>query len=105
MIVKEKVTKEDLIAGAPEGVFIKLVVDIEKEIMAFGCELHFDCYKELLESGSKHENLWGANFYPKQKIVDFVSLINIRPPANRSMEIKDENIRKQVETIIKNLIV
>lgn len=105
MIVREPIKEDELVENAPQGVFVKVVVDVAKGILAFGCELHFDCYKELLESGSKHEDLWGANFYPEKKAVDFVSLINIRPPANRSMEIKDQKIKEQVRAVVKRLIV
>lgn len=83
---------------------VKLTVDIEKEIISVGCFLHLDCYEKLLESGSRPEDVWGANFYPQDRSLDFVSLINIRPPTNRSMDIVDLKIRERVESIIKKLL-
>jgi hypothetical protein len=81
------------------------VVDIEKEIISVGCELHVDCAEELMADGSSYANLWGANVYPKDKKIDFIALINIRPASgNRSMEIEDTNIRKKVEDIIKKIV-
>ena len=104
MIIAQKITESELVQNAPEGDFIKFVVDVEEGVLAFGCELHIDCYKELLEAGSRHENLWGANFYPKKKVIDFISLINVRPPANRSMKIGDEKLKALIEAVVKKLI-
>lgn len=99
MIIQTPVSSNSL------GAFVKAVVDIEKDILSIDCELHIDCADELLTSGSRSENLWGANIYPEDKKIDFVSLINIRPSAgNRSMEIENPEIRKKVETIIARLV-
>jgi hypothetical protein len=98
MIIKEKTSLNSL------GSFVKVVVDIERKILSAGCELHIDCAEELIKDGSLYANLWGANVYPNDKKIDFISLINIRPVANnKSMDIKDVDIRKKVEDIIKNL--
>ncbi len=42
------------------GDYIKLAVDIERKILAGGGELHADCEAVLLENGSKHVDIWGA---------------------------------------------
>ncbi|MBU3925620.1 hypothetical protein KJ763_00410 [Patescibacteria group bacterium] len=107
MIIKDKISKEDL-----EKLFedfyvdmLKLVVDIEKEILSAGCEYHIDCAEDLTNHGSKVENLWGANLYKKNWGIDFVSLINIKPEKNnREIEVKDKEIRDKMEKIIKNLL-
>lgn len=102
MIIKEKTSLESL---KSLGSFIKVVVDIERKIISVGCELHVDCAEELMADGSLYPNLWGANIYPKDKKIDFIALINIRPAeGNRSMEIENTNIRKKVEDIIKELL-
>jgi hypothetical protein len=99
MIIKEKTSLDSL------GSFVKVVVDIERQIISADCELHVDCAEELMKEGSAYVNLWGANVYPKDKKIDFIALINIRPASgNRSMEIEDQNIRKKVEDIIKKLV-
>ena len=54
--------KEHLETGF--GDMIKFVVDIDKEIIAIGGEMHADCEELLLRQGSLEENLWGANIYP-----------------------------------------
>ena len=94
MIVKEKIKKENL-----QTPFTKAVADIERGIMAVGCELHFDCAEELMQDGSASKNLWGFNIYP-DKSLDFVSLINIRPAEhNRSMKIEDQEICRKIQAI------
>jgi hypothetical protein len=96
MIIKDKINKEIL-----ESPFAKAVVDIERELISLGCDLHIDCAEELIKDGSKDPDLWGLNIYPDWRI-DFISLINIRPNRdNRSMEIKNEEIRRKIEEIVK----
>lgn len=109
-IIKEKITKEELKKITQEGFgeMVKAVVDIEKEIIALGGELHADGNALLLENGSKQENLWGINIYPnkpKNEWVEFSALINIRPSiGNRSMEIQDNKIKEKIKEIINKLI-
>jgi len=90
------------------GDMVKGVVDIEKEIMAIGAELHADEEAFLLEHNSKQENLWGINLYPERKIpemVEFDSLINIRPRQNnRSRGIEDPALRDRILNIVSTLI-
>lgn len=78
--------------------YIKLAVDIEREILAGGGTLHADCEAALLEDGSKQTDIWGADWNPTSQQVTYESLINIRPSqSNLSMEILDPEIRKRVE--------
>ena len=85
---------------------VKGVVDIEREIIALGGEYHMDANMMLIGNGSEQKNIWGFNFYPDENRIHFVSLINIRPAQNnRTIEIQDENLRRQMEKIIRTLIV
>jgi len=72
---------------------VKFVVDVERAIAAVGGELHSDAKALLLESGSRQEHLWGANYLPgsgPEKSIEFTSLINIRPAQdNPGMEVSD----------------
>jgi len=84
---------------------IKIVVDIRQRILAGGGEMHADCESALLENGSEQDDLWGANWYPAEQRIAFESLINIRPRlGNRNILIQDENIRKQVEEITRQIL-
>lgn len=109
-IIKEKIGRDELKKIAQEGFgeMIKAAVDIEKEIMAVGGELHSDSYDVLLEQGSKAENLWGINIYPDKQNgedIEFSSLLNVRPvQGNRSMEIEKEEIKEKIIKIAGKLI-
>lgn len=108
MIIKEKITKEELdkIFDQYFKTILKFVIDVEKEILSAGCEFHIDCAEELSEKeGSLQKNLWGANLHRDSNVIDFISLINIKPAEkNREMEIKNQEIRKKVEKITKELL-
>jgi len=41
---------------------IKIAVDIRRNILAGGGEMHADCEQILLEDGSEQEDIWGANW-------------------------------------------
>ncbi len=104
-LIKEKITKEKFQEIAGEETMCKVAVDVKREIVSIGCELHIDCAEQLLQNGSVTEDIWGANVYPKDREIDLVSLINIRPADNnRSMEIQDKEIKQKVETVIKKLL-
>jgi hypothetical protein len=107
LIIREQATVEEIeqMAETYVGLMIKLAVDVEREILAGGGELHADCEQTLLEDGSQQENVWGADWYPEVRRVGFESLINIRPrQQNRSMEIKDPVLREKIEIIVRNLL-
>jgi hypothetical protein len=84
---------------------IKIVVDIRQHILAGGGEMHADCESVLLEAGSEQDDLWGANWYPSEQRVEFEALINIRPRlGNRNIVIQDENLRKQVDAVVRETL-
>lgn len=102
-IIRDKVTpqKEKEMLCALES-YIKLAVDVKREIIAGGGMLHADCESVLLENGSKQKDIWGADWIPAFKEVRFEALINIRPKQNnRSMVIEDKKLQKQIEKIVK----
>lgn len=109
-IITTKILQEEIkkLAEADFDDMIKLVVDIKKEIIALGGELHADSEQLLLDNGSEQKDLWGANIYPwktgKERI-EYTSLINIRPVHNnRSMLIESEEIKSKMKNIIEKLI-
>ncbi len=107
MIVKEKISKgtlEEILENSSETM-LKVVVDVDKEIMSIGCAFHIDCAEELTDREESHQkNLWGANFY-KDGRIDFISLINIKPlENNRVLEIQNPEIKKRVGDVIKNFL-
>jgi hypothetical protein len=109
-ILEETIDIKELIKIGEEGFgdLIKAVVDIEKEIMAIGGELHADEEAILLSLGSKQETLWGINFYPQKKdeeFIEFDSVINLKPAqGNRSRGIENPQIQKRIKEIVERLI-
>ena len=84
---------------------IKIVVDIRRRFLSGGGEMHSDCESILLENDSDQDDLWGANWYPNEQRIEFESLINIRPRlGNRNILIQDENLRKQVEAVTREIL-
>jgi hypothetical protein len=87
------------------GLRVKLAVDVAREILAGGGELHFDCEQLLLDDGSQQENIWGADWYPQTKEVGFESIINIRPrQQNMTMEVRDLQLKARIEKIVRYLL-
>lgn len=109
-IIKDSIKKIELadMARNQFGDLVKAVVDIEKEIMAVGGELHADEEIFLIEKGSEGKNLWGINIYPdksKNEWIEFDSMINIRPSlGNRSRSVENLTLREKIKTIINKLI-
>jgi len=111
-IVKKPMKKSELLAIASEGFgdVVKAVVDIEKEIMAVGGELHADEEVLLIEQeGSKREHTWGINIYPKKtadEIIEFDSMINLKPSfGNRSRDVENPEVKEKIKQIIKKLVI
>ncbi|HEY67026.1 MAG TPA: hypothetical protein G4N97_01985 [Thermoflexia bacterium] len=107
LIIREPATSEQLAQMAQTfgGFVIKLAVDVEREILAGGGELHADCEEALLEDGSRQSDVWGADWYPTTREVGFEALINIRPRRqNYGMEIQDPALRARVEAIVRRLL-
>lgn len=87
---------------------VKAVVDVSREIMAIGGEMHADEEAALLEDGSSQSALWGINLYLDQRGVDaieFDSLINLRPGQNnRTRGVDSEELRDRIVRIVLRLM-
>ncbi len=86
------------------GTYIKLAVDVRQGVLAGGGVLHADCEAALLESGSRQEDVWGADWLPSVRRARYVSFINIRPrQGNASMEILDPHVQDAVSQVIRRV--
>lgn len=105
LIIREK-ADEDILKQIAEDLkgYVKVVVDIKRDILAAGGEKHSDAEAMLIKDGSQQVNLWGAGLDLETDEMDFDSMINIRPEQNRSREILDEKIRQNVEAITRRLL-
>ena len=84
--------------------YIKVAVDIRQGILVGGGELHSDCEDELTVIGCRSEDVWGADWQPRNREVRFDSIINLKPRTNRSMTILDPTIRNQVDVLVRSLL-
>ena len=94
---------EDLAKAYYEDL-IKGVVDIRREVLALGGEMHADAEEVLLKDGSKQTDLWGFSILfdkAKEESLIYESFINIRPrDNNKNLEVKNPVIREQMKRII-----
>ena len=110
-IVKGVISKKELGEMAREQFrdVIKVVVDIEQEIMAVGGELHADEEVVLMEQEkSQREHTWGINLHLEKtgdEYIEFDSMINLKPAfGNRSRNVESAEIRERVKKIVKKLV-
>jgi hypothetical protein len=110
ILIDEPVSRKELREAGEElyGDMVKAVVDVEKEVMAVGAELHADEEAFLLERNSRQENLWGINLYTERampEMLEFDSMINIRPRQNnRSRGVEDSELRELIIAIVRKLV-
>lgn len=91
------------------GDMVKAVVDLKRQVMVLGTEMHADAEQYLLEDGSQQADLWGINIYPQEsditESIEFDSMINIRPGQNnRSRYVEDPAIRNHILEVVSKLI-
>ena len=106
LLITTKADKETLKREAKdlEG-YIKEVVDVGKKGLTAGGVRHVDGEQLLLRQGSQQHNLWGGGLDLETGEMDFDSMINIRPnQGNSSREVLVEEIRNQMEEIIRSLL-
>ena len=109
-IFRERISRAELARLAEEqfGDWIKAVVDVSREVMAIGGDLHADDEAVLLADGSRQRDLWGINLHPGESEpvwIEFDSMINLRPrDGNRSRGVDDERIRARIREVVESLV-
>ncbi len=91
------------------GNMIKADVDVVKRVVIADMEMHADGEAELLQNGSKQQDLWGINLYPDKfgtpEFIEFDSMINIKPRQNNmSRGVEDEQTQALIRAIISEVI-
>lgn len=111
-IVSQPISIEELKKHAAKvfGDMVKVVVDVEQQIMAINGELHADEEALLLQHGSKQHNLWGINLYPELygdiDWLEYDSMINLRPSGgNTSRGVDDVTLQTKIRAIVESLVV
>ena len=109
-IIKKPIRVSELnkLARQRFGNLVKAVIDVKKETIVIGGELHADEEALLLEKGSKQSDLWGINLYPQlkgKKFIEFDSMINLRPSIkNMSRGVDSPKLRSKIIKIVNKLI-
>lgn len=106
LVIRKKGTEEEIKKMAEDfDGYIKVVVDIEQEILGGGGERHFEAEQKLLTEGCRQENLWGGGLDLETKEIDYNSIINLRPAQNNpSRDVLSSEIRAKFDTIVKRLL-
>jgi hypothetical protein len=105
-LLTEPISRAELARLAEEGFgdMVKAVVDVRREVVAIGGELHSDEEAALLDDGSDQRDLWGINLYPAESadaFIEFDSMINVRPSqGNRSRDVEDMTTREAIRRIV-----
>lgn len=106
LILTQKATSEEIkLVSEHFAGFIKVVVDIEKEILCAGADRHVDEEQELLRNGSKQSNLWGGGLDLESGEIDYNSMINLRPNQdNPSRDVLSKEIRERFDQIVNKIL-
>lgn len=107
IVLNKKITPEEFEqAKEVYSDYIKTVVDIEKNILAVGCEYHIDCEEVLIRSGSKLENLFGGGYRISTKEVEYMAMSNYKPALGKvTYEIMDEKIRNVLKELTEKYLI
>lgn len=106
ILITNKATKEEIEkAGEDLDGYIKFVVDVDTGNLTIGGNRHYDGEQLLLKNASLQSNLWGGGYDIDSKVIDYESIINIRPrDRNPSREVLDINIREEINKILEEKI-
>jgi hypothetical protein len=105
-ILQSPVTRRELVVLATEqfGDMIKAAVDVVREVVALGGQLHSDEEAILLDDGSRQSDVWGINLYPDEPgdgWIEFDSMINVRPSqGNRSRGVADKALQDRIREVV-----
>jgi len=106
LILNSKATDDEIkqISEHFDG-YVKVVVDVEREILCAGADRHVDEEQMLLENGSKQSNLWGGGLDIETGQIDYNSMINLRPnQENPSRDILSTEIRKKFDEVVNKIL-
>ena len=110
-IVKDNIGISELneMAKKMHGNLVKVIVDVNKQIMAVDAHMHADLFECLVnEENSEPRYLWGINIHPEENgdnFIEFDSMMNVRPGlGNRSRGIESEELRNDIIGVVKKIV-
>ena len=96
VVLSKPAEQEDIDKAAEEyKSYIKITIDVAKELVAIGGEYHFDAEQELLKLGSEQENIWGGGLELSSKTLETLAMINVRANNNPHQDIENKTIKKK----------
>ncbi len=111
MKVVDRISLQELkqMAGKMFGELVKADVDVKKKIVIIDMPMHYDGEQELLQRGSRQQDIWGINLHPDDygtdDFIEFDSMINIRPShGNPSKDVLDKLMRQKITEIIAEVV-
>lgn len=110
MKIVNKISVKELqkMAQKMDGNIVKADVDIVKKIVIVDMPMHFEGEQELLQNGSKQNDLWGINLIPANfgtdEFIVYESMINIKPLVNTNMLIQSDETKAQIKEIISGVV-
>lgn len=105
VLVYDKVSKEDFEKAREDYEnYIKITLDLKKEIVALGGEYHADAEQLLLAQGSKQKDIWGGGVNLEERRIETNAIINLRPRQNESTEILGKEVREKFIKIVKKVL-
>lgn len=102
--IDHTLSSEDIIALTQEFPgYIKLSVDLNKQILYGGSRLHYDCEQKLInEENSENKHIWSGGVNLATKKIDYEAVANIKPSmGNPSSEIIDPEKRRKFKELVK----
>ena len=106
LVINKKATPKEIKKMSEDfDGYIKVVVDLEQEILSGGGTRHVEGEQRLIALGSKQRDLWGGGIDLETSEIDYNSIINLRPTQqNPSRDIMSKEIRKKFDKTVKYLI-
>ena len=105
-ILNKKITQDEFQKALEDYEdYIKVVVDIKKDIIAVGGEYHIDGEEILIKSGSLRENLYGGGYRPSTKEVEYMAMSNYKPALGKTTyEIMDADVREKLKNLVQRFL-
>src|SRR5438045_2880752 len=110
-IVKDEIQISELkeMAKKMHGELVKVMIDVDKNIIAVDAPMHADLLELLItEESSQSQDLWGINIHPDKTGEDFIefdSMMNLKPAlGNKTRSVENPETRGKIIQIINKII-
>jgi hypothetical protein len=80
---------------------------LTESVDANGGDYHMETCELLTNMGGNHKNVWGFNLRyldDSSAVIEFDSLVNIKPSVNKGRVFESENIKQEIETLVRKFI-